>query len=635
MKFVPLPGRDNPEISPFMLKNILKNPLSLSVAVFSSILIIAFRFHDTINNVLSWDVFGYYIYLPAKFIYHDLGLNDLSWVNHIMDKYHNTSTFYQACLGPANHLVYRYHMGLAYFYSPFFFIANWLAPRLGYPADGFSMPYQFCQVIGGLIYIIIGIFMLRKLLHHFFTDKVVAFTLMAILLGTNYLGTAALSTLMPHTILFTLYALILWFTMKWHEEDRPGYLIILGMLIGFAILVRPSEGIAILIPLFWGIYDKASLIAKVKKIWYQVGPVILFVLLIVLVCLPQMVYWKKYTGKFIYYSYVNPGEGFDFFPPHTLKFLFSFRKGWFIYTPVMLIALYGFYLIHRKKSEIFWPLTLFFIINLYIVSSWSCWWYGECFSQRGVVQSYSLMAIPVAFAVDHWLKLKSIKRFFWIILLTVLIFLNLFQHWQYYFKYIISPTRMTAAYYFKTFGTTKFHAENTKLLLVDRDMPKEEFIWDSAKYSRKLLGGLDFEKPWVNTNIHPEDSVVHDGKFAFRLDTNCLYTPAIYVKYKDITTKEYAWIKVTFWVFPTFEPKDNPTKLVTLYTHKGGIYDYQAQDIDKLLPSVTQGKWNKVEFYSMSLQVRSKNDSLMVYLWHVGRKPVFADDLKVEAYEPK
>jgi hypothetical protein len=74
---------------------------------------------------------------------------------------------------------------------------------------------------------------------------------------------------------------------------------------------------------------------------------------------------------------------------------------------------------------------------------------------------------------------------------------------------------------------------------------------------------------------------------------------------------------------------------VTLYTHKDGLYDYQAQDIDKLSSSVTPGKWNKIELYSMTWQVRNSNDKLMVYLWHLGKKPVFVDDLKVEAFEPK
>jgi hypothetical protein len=526
-------------------------------------------------------------------------------------------------------------MGLAVLYSPFFFIAHWLAPALGYPADGFSLPYQFFQVIGGLIWCILGIFMLRKLLHKYFSDTVVAVTLPAIFIGTNYLGIAAVSTLMPHTYLFTIYTLILWFTWKWHEDKQPGYLIMLGLWIGLAILIRPTEGISILIPLLWGIHDRSSLYEKVKRIWHQIGPFLLSVLLLFLVFLPQMLYWKAYTGKFLYYSYVNPGEGFEFLHPYTINFLFSFRKGWFIYTPVMLFAMYGFYLLYRKKRTIFWALTIFLILNIYILSSWSCWWYAASFGQRAMAQSYPLMAIPLAMVIDHWLKVSPLKKYIGFIIMALLILLNLFQHWQYFFRYVIPSDRMTATYYFKSFGKASVSPKVKKLLLVDRDMPPEEFLKNVIQYRQRFLGGVTFEKPWNNPDYHPEDSVFHSGRLGLCLDSNCIYTPAVHLKYKYVTDKYYAWIKVSVWIYPIYDPKENPINIVLLYTHEGEIYDYQAQRIDKLSSSLKQGTWNKIEFYSITPEVRNVNDYLMAYLWYIGKKPVFTDDFKVEAFEPK
>jgi len=619
-----------------MQKKFIKNPYSLFVVLFCSSFIVYFRFHDPVSNVLSWDVFGYYLYLPARFIYHDLALKDLTWINHIINQYHTSSTFYQACLGPTNHMVFRYSMGLAYLFSPFFFIAHWLAPVLGYPADGFSLPYQFSQVIGALIWCVAGIVMLRKLLLKYFSDGVVAFTLLTILMGTNYLGTAAISTLMPHIYLFTLYTLIFWFTSRWYENKRPVNLVILGFLIGLSILIRPTEGISILIPFLWGVHDRSTLLERVKKIFQSETLVITFLLPLILVILPQLYYWNFSAGKFLYDSYVNPGEGMDLLPPHTIKFLFSFRKGWFIYTPVMLFAVYGFYLLFREKRTIFWALTVYFIINLVIVSSWSNWWFGACFSQRGMVQSYSLMAIPLALVIDHWGKLRSGIKYFWFIILSLLILLNLFQHWQYSFGYVISPERETAAYYFKTFWKTSVSPEDQKLLLVDRDMTRDEFMKNLNKYDQRVLGTIDFEnRPGKNIIVGSEDTLVHSGKIAFRLDSNCIYTPPVEVRYKDITKKEYAWIKASVWVYPTYDPKNNPTNFVILYTHHRKAYNYHALEIDNLSPSLTPGKWSKIEMYWMTPEVRSGRDVLTIYLWHVGKKPVFVDDLVVEAFEPK
>jgi len=48
------------------------------------------------GNILSWDVFGYYLYLPLKFIYNDLGLNDNSIISVFLVKYHITEILFQA-----------------------------------------------------------------------------------------------------------------------------------------------------------------------------------------------------------------------------------------------------------------------------------------------------------------------------------------------------------------------------------------------------------------------------------------------------------------------------------------------------------------------------------------------------------
>jgi len=45
------------------------------------------------GNILSWDVFGYYLYLPSAFIYEDPLLEDASYVDDIFKKYNNSSTF--------------------------------------------------------------------------------------------------------------------------------------------------------------------------------------------------------------------------------------------------------------------------------------------------------------------------------------------------------------------------------------------------------------------------------------------------------------------------------------------------------------------------------------------------------------
>src|SRR3990172_2734804 len=198
-------------------------------------------------NILCWDVFGYYLYLPLTFIYHDLGLHDRSIIDTIIQNYHSTGSFYQAFESPTGDWVMRYPIGLSILYSPSFFVGHLIAKIGGYPADGFSAPYQYSIWAGSMFFAFIGIFILRKSLLKFFEEKIVVVLLIVIVMGTNYtLHTSVHGQgAMPHDYLFTLYAFILWFTIRWHESYKLKHAVLLAIACGLAALSRPSEVVAL------------------------------------------------------------------------------------------------------------------------------------------------------------------------------------------------------------------------------------------------------------------------------------------------------------------------------------------------------------------------------------------------------
>ncbi len=161
------------------MKKLPKSTLTPSASVSLLLIcgIVVFRFVYPPVNILSWDVFGYYLYLPAAFIYHDLRLTDISWVNQLIEQYQTTATLYQATALPAGGWVMKYSMGMAVLNAPAFFIAHAFSLLTDFNPDGFSLPYQYAWAISGLVYTAIGIIMLRKILLEFFDDKVTAIIL--------------------------------------------------------------------------------------------------------------------------------------------------------------------------------------------------------------------------------------------------------------------------------------------------------------------------------------------------------------------------------------------------------------------------------------------------------------------------
>ena len=615
------------------IRNNLRDNSTLFTILFVFAVIVWLRFFYPPDNALSWDVFGYYLYLPAKFIYHDLGLLNQDWLNKLVVNYQTTGTLYQAYIGPSGQWVLKYSMGMAILYSPFFLISHLIAGFLGYPADGLSLPYQYGIAIGGLFYTLFGLIYFRKILLKFFRDRIiVTFVLILTFFGTNVINQATAGNLLSHNYLFTLFAAFVWYTIKWHKNYKFRFMILMAFISGLMTLIRPNEVVCLLIPLLWGVKNKESIINKVRLFNRKKLQIFIGIICFIIVLLPQLYYWKKHTGNYFFYSYPNPGEGLDFFSPHLGNFLFSFRKGWIIYTPMLLFYLAGLYFLYKKRKEVFIPVAVYLIISVYLISSWTCWWYaGGCYSQRAVLSLYVLLSIGLGFFLEKISKLKSFKKLLVYSLLILLVALNLFQYWQFQ-SGILKNDCMTRKYYFAIFGKAKIPENAPQLLLEDRSVTGIEKFNNEEGFNKKIVGAYTFVHPNTSNPERyvkdPEDTI----KYCLVLDSTFIYSPGLTMKYKNITGEYYAWIRASIEVRYSKNYKDNWPVLVLTFEHNGGNYKYFAGDL--FCNEDEKGDWKKISFDYMTPEVRSIEDPLKVYVWHRGKNPVLFKNLFIEAYEP-
>src|SRR4051812_14407881 len=89
-----------------------------------------------IEATISWDVSGYYWYLPSIFIYKDLKHQEFK--DNILHKYQPTGDFQQGFQLPDGNYVMKYASGMAVMFLPFFAAGHLAAGMFGYPQDGFS-----------------------------------------------------------------------------------------------------------------------------------------------------------------------------------------------------------------------------------------------------------------------------------------------------------------------------------------------------------------------------------------------------------------------------------------------------------------------------------------------------------------
>jgi len=322
-------------------------------------------------------------------------------------------------------------MGLAVLYSPFFLVAHGLADATGYPADGYSIPYRIALIISSVVYAFFGFIFLIKLLRKYFARGTIAITVLAIGLGTNLYFYTTIEPTMSHAYSFFLFSAFIFLVDAWFAKQSWANSIFIGLVGGLIILVRPSNGILFILFPLWHLDSATAFISRLKLFLHKSLKLILILLIAFLVFMPQLIYWKYVTGEYFYNSYGDQGV-FYFNDPVFLKGLFSFRKGWLIYTPMMAFALIGIVVLYFRNRKLFWPIAIFTFLNLYIVWSWWCWWYGGGFGQRALIESYALLAIPFAAFTEFIFNRKVMLRIVFLFFVACFISLNIFQTRQYY-----------------------------------------------------------------------------------------------------------------------------------------------------------------------------------------------------------
>ncbi len=417
------------------------------------------------HNVLVWDAAGYQLYLPSVLSFHDI--DHLQFYSKIDSSYTplDSSANYLFSKNSSTHdIVIKYTCGVALFQLPLYLIAQLYCHLTNnFPDDGFSAPFQLAVCLSTILFVFAGLLLLRKFLLSYFSDVIVALTIIIIAFGTNLFIYSYLYQGFSHSYLFFLYVVVLFSTYKWYKNPSLKYSMILGFAIGLATLMRPTDSLLILIPLCWEINSFASIKEHFFLWWKNRIKLFAFIIAFLIPLSVQFIYWKHATGSWIYYSYGK--EKFDFLHPHIIDGLFSYKKGWFVYTPLALLGFIGFYFSMKGNKLNFFkiPFVFYFLSSIYVLFSWEEWWYGGSFGCRALIQSYALLAIYISYVTHFVLSKQKIIRYSYMVCLALLIVLNCFQSWQASVQ-IIHWDSMNEKYYWRVFLKSSVTEDDKKLL---------------------------------------------------------------------------------------------------------------------------------------------------------------------------
>ena len=578
------------------------------------------------RNLFAWDCFGYHLYLSATVIHDDPFIHDLAWVEEARLKNDAAGTLYMVTSLEDGTRVIKCAIGLAVSWTPWFFMGHGLAWLTGAPMDGYTWPYQVCVAAGVLVYLLLGLLALRAVLVRYFADGTAALALVFVTIGTNLIVQVNTDLTMPHLTLFAIQCGVLYHTMHWYELRRWKNAIALGVLIGMAALIRPTEVIVVLLPMLWGIagnfFGHVRSVFKNLLQWATIGA------LIFLVGSIQLLYWKGATGHWMVDPYTNPAEGLDFNSPHTMNFLFSYRKGWLLYTPMMLFALLGLFWLHRHFRAAATGVIALLLLYVYVTSSWTNWWYADSFSARPMVALYGVLSLALAALITELKAHKPWLRWPVFVGMIACVLFNLFQRWQFEHG-LIHISRMTEKAYWAVFGQTEKPVDFEDLLMIARtnngnqptpDLSRYRKAELRADYKQRIPSDLD------TTIIYPDGS----ERTVYRLGPQALWTPTVRIPYEELTNKDHAWIAAEWYVcLPS-----TATRLTCSHSFEFQKRNYGAQGFDAADMDVEPGRWDTIRTMYLTPEVRTTKDLLRMFFWLKDTSHVLVDGPVVTVYEP-
>ena len=446
-----------------------------------AIIVITLIYGYTASNLGHWkregriivsDVIWHYEFLPAHFIYGDVTFEH---PNENINKY--KTVFYKFDAPIAGKKYIKTSMGLAMLYAPFFGIAHVHANVTGAEPSGYSPPYKFWLVWGSVIYFLLGMIFISKLLLRYFSTKAVTLTLICLGLGTNLYYYTILAVGMPHVYVFSLFSIVLFLVDSWYRNFKPQNILLAAILVSILILIRPIFILFLPLLLLWNL-ENTSLISRLnvlKNHWLQI---VISIVAAFLVWVPQFLYWKTVSGSYVFYPYV--GETFFFTDPHIWDCLFGFRKGWFIYTPIMLFATIGIVYSLKKYKNLSLVIFISAFLYFYVCTCWWVWWFGGSFGWRPMIDIYPLMAFGFAAIFQFLLGKRLWVKWVFSLIGVCFILLN-FAYTRQSHEGNLHHDAMSQDAYFYLFMKFKGQVDHEKL----------ESLYSIPDYDRALKGDRD------------------------------------------------------------------------------------------------------------------------------------------------
>ncbi len=603
----------------------MKSAFKKNIIVFLS-LIIVFLIVDVLATRSSRTIFidgdgsGHYAYLPSIITYQTVDFTEVfeveksrrppDYMGHYFHEYNDI-------------LINKYTSGTALLQLPFYLLAILVCIIIGIPADGYNAVFQFSIAISTIFYVSLGLFNLVKLLSKWGINKRFGWIVaIAGLFGTNLFFYTFVEPSFSHAYSFTVITSFLLSSKNLFTSYSRKNLLLSAFLYGLVILIRPANAIVILsLPFIAGNWYSFSSVIKKKVITLDYN----YAALVFIVAIsPQLIINWLQSGSLFIYGYKN--EGFYFGDPQFINFMFSYRKGWLVYTPFFWLLIPGIIYMFRSQTKFASvSFSVFLIFQIYFLSSWWNWYYGDSFGMRPMVDFYTLYLLIIAIFINN--ACNKYIRVISFIYMGLAILLNLIQSYQ-YAKGIIHPSSMTSEAYWYVF------------LDINKEKSGAIACGDETFFGKLsntpffyTLNNIDQPPSGWSNNYTETNLFQHSGRLGSKQDQDLIYSPAFNYKIPDsLIGYKNLYIRFeTKFLENEANSAINAVFVVDISDDSVNNIFYKSFKVKKMPDNIT-GKWRDGSIGFKLPEITNDMEIIKLYIWNVDKQSYYLDDLDIEFF---
>jgi len=278
---------------------------------------------------------------------------------------------------------YAYGTGLLWW--PLFSVANLLTWIFNLSRDGYSWFYVLSVNLSSWLFGVMSFYIIYLNLKKFFSDRIAFWSSLGIYLATPVVYYQFFEPSMSH--LASLFSVCLFFHLVikiYKQENFNWWWLALTVFIMLAIRWQNLLFLMVLWPSFISSRHNLKLISR--RLLFISMPAIFF-------WLTQMAVWKHLYGQ---YFLLPQGQGFVRFDFHGLYILLSSNRGLLLWSPIIILAVGGFYFLYQKSKYLFFIAISAFIVQWLINGSLNDLGGGDAYGARRFIETLPFLALALA-----------------------------------------------------------------------------------------------------------------------------------------------------------------------------------------------------------------------------------------------